>query len=316
VELIYPDNAVVRSLADKPETWDKLYDPFVNTFGRTFRLVKSCYLFFEYIGFTKKNLRIPPALKTPILDHQQDFAKMKLNVPKMITAELIDKLDKSLGKVSGAINAYIESQMVSLHPIFEDLVENREGRIASFEGSQELIKILFGDIITLMATDFIGFVKYATRYLAWDVFCSIHPVGLSLELIRERQLAYWLQFWEEGIELPFGKIIDDQAGYYDMNFKSKSHFKEFEDMVDAEMHTYLILGSKVDGALRSIRALAYPPQNQYTFEERNRLALGSITNIETRLEKTLVKHPGKLYELDPDTHFFKKVYEPMFKILL
>ncbi len=168
--------------------------------------------------------------------------------------------------------------------------------------------------IDYMKTDFAGFVKYATRYLSWDTFCGINPIGLSLKLIRQRQLGFWLQFWEEGIELPIGKIVDDQVGYYDLEFCS--HFKEFEDMVDTEMHTHLIMGSKVDGELRPISAVAYPPHDQQAFEKRNALILGSITNIETSLQKTIAKRPGKLYQLDSKTHVFQEVFEPIFKIEL
>lgn len=111
-----------------------------------------------------------------------------------------------------------------------------------------------------------------------------------------------------------GKIVDDQAGYYDMEFHS--HFKEFEDMSDTEMHTYLIMGRKIDGELRPVCTLAYPPHDQQAFEKRNALILGSITNIETSLQKTIAKRPGKLYQLDPKTHVFQKIFEPIFKIQL
>ena len=150
--------------------------------------------------------------------------------------------------------------------------------------------------------------------MSWDIFCGINPIRLSPKLIRQRQLGIWHQFWENGLELPVGKIVDDQAGYYDMEFHS--HFKEFEDMVDSEMHTHLIMGKKADGELRPIHVIAYPPHDQQSFEKRNALILGSITNIETSLQKTIAKCPGKLYQLDPNTHAFQEIFEPIFTIVL
>ena len=87
-------------------------------------------------------------------------------------------------------------------------------------------------------------------------------------------------------------------------------------MVDAEMHTYLIIGRKVDGEVRPISALAYPTHDQEAFEKRNSLILGSITNIETTIQKTIAKRPGKLYQVDPKTHVFQKIFEPIFTIEL
>jgi hypothetical protein len=52
------------------------------------------------------------------------------------------------------------------------------------------------------------------------------------------------------------------------------------------------------------------------FEKRNALILGSIKNIETPLQKTIAKVPGKLYQLDPQTHIFQEGFEPIFKIEL
>ena len=96
-----------------------------------------------------------------------------------------------------------------------------------------------------------------------------------------------------------------------------SHFKEFEDMADTEMHTYLIMGKKIDGELLPHSHIQlYPPHDQQAFEKRNALILGSITNIETSLQKTIAKHPGKLYQLDPKTQVFQEIFEPIFKIEL
>lgn len=239
---------------------------------------------------------------------------MDPDISTTINTEAIALIDADLGSIASAIDTHIAAQMHTLQTTFEDLVTSQEKRASSFKGAQELQKVLFGDIIDYMKTDFAGFVKYATRYLSWNIFCGVNPIGLSLKLIRQRQLGFWLQFWQEGIELPIGKIVDDQVGYYDLEFCS--HFKEFEDMVDTEMHTYLIMGRKVDRELCPISAVAYPPHDQQAFEKRNALILGSITNIETSLQKTIAKRPGKLYQLDPKTHLFQEVFEPIFKIEL
>ncbi len=314
MELLYFDNPVVRSLMEIPQIWNDLHDPFIKTFGRRFRLVQSCYLFFEYIGFTKKKLKIPIELKKPTFDHQAELIKVDPDIPATINAEVVALIDKNLGSAADAIDAHIATQLHTLQTTFEDLVTSREKRASTFKGAKELQKVLFGDIIDCMRADFAGFIKYATRYLSWDTFCGINPIRLSLKLIRQRQLGFWLQLWEAGVELPVGKIVDDQAGYYDMEFHS--HFKEFEDMSDTEMHTYLIMGRKIDGELRPVCTLAYPPHDQQAFEKRNALILGSITNIETSLQKTIAKRPGKLYQLDPKTHVFQKIFEPIFKIQL
>ena len=311
---LYFDNPVVKSLIETPETWNALYDQFVKTFGRTFRPIKSCYLFLEYIGFTKKLLQIPANLTQPIFEHQEKLAKVNPAILATVSDEAIDLIDKNLGKLVVAIDTHIEAQVQTLQATFEDLVSRRERQISSFLSAQELHKVLFGDIIDYMRTDFKGFTKYITRYLSWDVFCGINPMGLSLRFVRERQQGYWYQFWEEGIELPAGKIFDDQARSLDMEFQS--HFKDFKDMVDAEMHTYLIVGSRVDDELRPICAFAYSPHDQQAFAKRNELILGSITRIEGSLQKTLAKRPGRLYQLDPKTHVFQVIFEPIFKIHL
>lgn len=311
---LYFDNPVVKSLIETPETWNAFYDEFVKTFGRTFRPIKSCYLFLEYIGFTKKLLQIPSELTQPIFEHGEKLAKVNPAILGTINDEVIDLIDKNLSKLVKAIDAYIEAQVQTLQATFEDLISIRERQISSFLGAQELHKVLFGDIIEFMRTDFIGFTKYVTRYLSWDVFCGVTPIGLSLRFVRERQLGYWYQFWEEGVELPAGKIFDDQAGSLDMEFQS--HFKNFKDMVDAEMHTYLIVGNRVDHELRPIYAFAYSPHDQEAFAKRNELILGSITRIEQSLNKTLEKRPRKLYQLDSQTHAFQAIFEPIFKILL
>jgi hypothetical protein len=85
-------------------------------------------------------------------------------------------------------------------------------------------------------------------------------------------------------------------------------------MVYTEMHTYLIVDNRVDHELHPIYAFAYSPHDQEAFAKRNELILGSITRIEQSLSKTLEKRPGKLYQLDSQTHAFQAIFEPIFKI--
>lgn len=197
----------------------------------------------------KKKLQIPTELKKTTFDFQLALAKVDLDIPSTISPRSIALVDAYIENIADMINKHITERVYALQTILEDLVTNREKRASSFNGSQDLHKVLFGDIIEFMRKDYEGFVKYTTRYLSWD---------------------------------PIGKIVDDQSAYYEMEFRSP--FKEFEDMVDVEMHTYLVMGSKVSGELRSVSAIAYPPHDKLAFEKRNELILGSIINIEKSLK--------------------------------
>lgn len=310
MRIIYPDNPIIRALSDRPEVWNQLYDPFVNTFGRTFKPVQSYYLFFEYIGFTKKLLEIPLVFAKPYFDNTAKLAAIDLG--KGVSEEELFMLDKNLSEIDAGISIYIKQKLYALKPTFDLLIKERKKRISFFKAAQELVDALFGDIFFLIDNEFEEFVHYATTYLAWDSFCTIHPLGLSLKAIRERQLAFWLKSWERGIKLPLGKIVDDQSNYYKMNFES--HFKEFEDMVDAEMHTYLILGYEIDNQLHPVDCLIYPPKDHNAVSKRNELMLGSVTNIQKTLSKEIAKFPGKIYSLDEKTHSFLEINEPMFSL--
>lgn len=310
MRIIYPDNPIIRSLSDKPEVWNQLYDQFVNTFGRTFKPIQSYYLFFEYIGFTKKLLEIPLVFAKPYFDATTKLAAIDLD--RGVREEELLILDKNLSEIDAGISIYIKQKLYSLKPTFDQLIKERKKRISSFRAAQELVDALFGDIFFLLESEFEEFVQYATTYLAWDSFCSIHPLGLPLRAVRERQLGFWLKSWEQGIKLPLGKIVDDQSNYYKMNFES--HFKEFEDMVDAEMHTYLILGYEIDDQLHPVDCLMYPPKDRNAIFKRNELVLGSVTNIQKTLNKEIAKFPGKIYSLDDKTHCFLEINEPMFSL--
>ncbi|NGX32559.1 MAG: hypothetical protein K1060chlam4_00607 [Candidatus Anoxychlamydiales bacterium] len=308
---IYPDIQIIRALSDRPELWDKFYDQFIKIFGRSFKLVQSYYLFFEYLGFTKGQLELPSVFITP---HFVDASKLSaININKL-SEENILILDKNLIEIEFSIEIYIKLKLNSLKPLFKRLVKERQKRISSFKTAQELVNSLFGNIITLIENNFEEFVKYATTYLTWDAFCSINPYKIPLKIIRERQLGFWLQRWEQGTKLPFGKIIDDQSDYYKINFTSR--FKNFEDMADSEMHTYNILGYEKDNEIHPVDCLTHPPKDKNAILDRTRLVLASIDNIQKTLKKEIPKFPGKIYTLDEKTFIITEINEPMFSIIL
>lgn len=270
---LYLDNPVVRDLTERPEILKGCYEHFVQTFGRTFKVVKSYYLFFEFFGFTKDHLQILPEML------KWDFSEIKGKPSKDENRVLIDQKCK---EGIDRLRLHINDKLISLQGFFQESIQRRLGEISSFQGAQELENKLFGDIRTLFATNFIGFINEATRYLVWDVFCGISPIGLSTELFRQRQLGHWYGAWEQGIVLPVGKIIDDHSKYYNMVFSN--NFKNFEDMVDAEMLTYLTFGFPTDdGGLERCDGLTYDRTGSVA--ERVQLALGTISNIEGSLKK-------------------------------
>ena len=287
MKIIYPDTPLIRSLSDRPDTWNDLYIPFLEKFSLPFKPIQSYYLFFEYIGFTKKQLEIPIDFVRPSFHGKEN-------------KEEISILDKNLRMIELGLSDYIAEKLYSLHPILEELKTERKKRMSSFDAAQELVDSLFGNIFFLMETNFDKFVQRATTYLAWDAFCSIHPLDIPLRAIRERQLICWFQRWEEGEKLPFGKIIDDQRDYNKIDLES--HYKEREDMVDSEMHTYLALGYQIDNHIHPVHCLIYPPKDPHIITNRNELALESINNIQNTLRKVIPKFPGKMYSLDEKTH--------------
>lgn len=271
MKIIYPDTPLIRSLSDRPDTWDELYDPLTKIFGSNFHPIQSYYLFFEYIGFTKKQLEIPIDFIRPSFD--------------------VSIIDKSLRGIEVDISDYIRGKLYSLQPILEELIDERKKRISHFKVAQELVDSLFGNIFFLLYSHFEEFVTLSTLYLSWDAFCSIHPLGIPLKAVRERQLGFWFERWEEGVKLPFGKIIDDQSD-------SESHYKEREDMVDSEMDTYLALGCEIDHRIHPVHCLIYPPKDLHIISKRNELALESINTIQKTLGKEIPKFPGKIYSFD------------------
>lgn len=274
MKLLYPDTSVIRSFSDQPEKCNDLYDQLI-AFDSQFKMIPSYYLFFEYLGFTKKWLELPTIIMQPSFDSKLTTTDL---TSRDLTEEEISILDSTFSKCLREIIFHISNKLYSLKSHLYDLKTQREKRTSRIERSQKLINVLFGDKLLLMENDFNTLVECATPYLAWDVFCGIRPANIPLSIARERQLALWLAFRDCGIHLPFGKIIDDQSSYYKMNFSSQ--FKEFEDMVDSEMHTFVVLGYEVDKQVYPVHCFTYTPKDLNALSKRTELALGTIINIE------------------------------------
>ena len=153
-----------------------------------------------------------------------------------------------------------------------------------------------------MHKDYEAFIERATHELAWDVYCSIDPIRLNKKHLRQRQLAKWYQFYESGVALPFGKIVDDQCEHYKEIDSRAVRFKNWGDMVDAEMHTSVALGHQYQDKLHMVHSLTYPPKCPNTIPERNKLTLGSVSHIEKVLDIEIEKQPGEIMVLDRESY--------------
>lgn len=314
MKVIYPDVSIIRTFTDQPQViTHEIYNKLAAEFGRTWICFSSYYLFFEYIGFTKKELALPPCLKNPYLIDTSLLAAIK---DREITDSDVAKLDKALADITITAKKHIREGLYSLKDTIKSLIQERETRISEFNGAKELVKAFFGEILKLINEDYDKFIENATWYLSWDVYCSIDPVRLNKKHLRQRQLGEWYQLWESGAELPFGKIIDDQCEYYKGVDSSAASFKNFEDMVDAEMHTSVILGHRHQGKLCKVHALTYPPKGSDAIPERIKLALGSIRNIEATRDIKIEKQFGEVIVLAPESYDILGRHSPQYPIYL
>lgn len=98
--------------------------------------------------------------------------------------------------------------------------------------------------------------------------------------------------------LPIGKIIDDLAYYYEKNFSS--HLKNYEDMVDAEILSYLVMGINDchSGQRKPVHFFSYYPIKKDDIENRLAITLAVVRDVERDLNQKLEKYPGKLYLID------------------
>lgn len=222
-------------------------------------------------------------------------------------------IDRELIKAHANIKEHVSTKLYSLVNHFKHLIKAREVRLKiikkKFKTEQdgmELHKILFKGIINLFRKSLPEFVERASEYLAWDIFCTLSPPGVSTPRLRQRQLAHWFKMHEGGITLPFGKLIDDHAKYYNMKFDS--NYKSYEDMVDAEALTYLVTGLKdADRQILAIKYVTFDASNE--IGERIQLGLGTLQNIEQTLSVCIPKQTGKAYLLDEVTHKIVNIHE-------
>jgi len=306
---LYLDNPVLRDVTENPELLKNCYNDFVQIFGRSFRGVKSYYLFFEFYGIKKDRLGISAEMLL------WDFSDIRGNPTSTANVALIEQ--KCQDGIQN-IDAHIHGQLYSLQNFLKEAIERRLRKMT--EAGREIENVLFGDIRRLISEDFDAFVVEAKGYLVWDVFCGISPKGLRTDLLRQKQLGHWYHAWQNGLVLPLGKIIDDQAKYYDMSFES--YFKGYEDMVDAEMITYLIFGYPIDGELERCDCLTYDRSAEIS--ERIRLALGTISNLKASLKQHVDYKSGKAYCINKENGqickdgkvCFSDVHEPIIPIEL
>lgn len=304
---VYLDNRVVRELIEKPEIRIELFDDFCRHIGRRYQPIPSYYLFFEYIGFHKTKLEIPKDLQAPTLPFLQKLKKENLSKDELAT------IDQELIKAHSSIKEHVNAKFYTLITHFKHLIKVREVRLKiikrKFKKEQdgmELHEILFAGIINLFRKSLPEFVERASEYLAWDIFCTLNPPGVSTPRLRQRQLAHWFKMHQDGITLPFGKLIDDHAGYYNMKFDS--NYKSYEDMVDSEALTYLVTGLKdADHQILAIKYVTFDASNE--IGERIQLGLGTLQNIEQTLSVCIPKQTGKAYLLDTITHKIVNIHE-------
>ena len=305
-QLVYFDNSIVRSLSKNPSSWNK----FVEIFGLSIRPVYSYYLFLEYIGFKKiKKLYITKPDETML-----DFSKAGIKNSDEKKAEII-RLE--LEKYFDVACKHLQEQLsiAEVQTSFNGLIHENIKHISSHEFSQDLNKVLFENILKLVSSDYWSFAETLSVELAWDYFCALSPNGISTKLIRQVQLSIWLDLWEKGCHFPFGKIIDDFEGYYDLKLSKNSRFDNSEDMVDAEVLTYSIMGlPNHAGQAEAVNILTY--DLTINIEERIKLGLGNIKNMQDTLGRTINSRFGKVYCLNRDNNEIINVFEPQMPILL
>lgn len=84
--------------------------------------------------------------------------------------------------------------------------------------------------------------------------------------------------------------------------KFDSYFKSYEDMVDAEVFTYLILGLNEE----PIKYITSDASEEIS--QRLKLVLGAINSIEQAIEISIPKHFGQVYRVDSTTNKIVEVH--------
>ncbi len=293
--LIYPDNSVLQSIMRNSKVHDLLYDWSVREFGISWEFIQSNYLFLEYIGFHKSHLEIPKSLL--LITPPSDFKNIKSITPKNIKDHEVVQLDGIYVAHFKILQSHIKEKLLKLEDTIKKLYKNTELKSPNNErlgaSSNNLAHACFGQIIALLNTDFPEFVENLSLDLAWDVFCGISIKNLDVATQRYRQFVFWLYelYDQYKIVFPFAKIIDDLFKNHDI------YLKNYEDMVDAELLTYAILGRPVQlEQNKPVVALTY--DDPIKMKNRKDLGVKIVFEFEKRLKTIIRKSSGKIYCLD------------------
>lgn len=332
IKLAYFDTSILRILIDNPIAWVNFKHWSIKELGLTVRPIGSVYLFFEYLGFEKTRFEIPDSLHKPDLGHL-NFPKERQAAQKARDRKL-PALTEEIIKLHKELQNHIANKIESNKSIIKDLQDarlleknkSRSGWKETFNAigvfgdniflqQDALEDSLFGEYSSLFENNFTEFVKYASSLLAWDELCSIIPGGISHDDVREILFGAWREHYEEyDITLPLGKPAIGLSHYYKLDDKPKNYqMKNYEDMVDSEVYTLLILGHKIDNEIK--------PLNIITLETpdvtiaRMKIVSGNIVNMEDVLKKHLPKFPGKVYCVDKKLNLVE-ILEPQIPIKL
>ncbi|MCK4517530.1 hypothetical protein KAT92_02050 [Candidatus Babeliales bacterium] len=294
MSFVYPDNNIIKIMRRDPKASDQLHDWSIKKFGRSWEIIPSYYSFFEYIGFHKNELNIPQKILQP-----------KTGITQ-ISSKTIRELEEEFSTIQESLLVFVKTKLFSLKPKLNDLLEkqnaenpnNKYFKMKSknhYNISNGIEQGFFGEIIQQLKNSFPEFVEVSASYLSWDIFCGISLKGLNVESQRKKQFGFWLQNYEQGIMLPFAKIMDDL-----INSPKGICLKNNEDMVDAEMLTYAILGYRTKpNEIKPVAILTY--DDKTVTNKRIENLKKCISKIENVLGKTIQKSPGIIYCLDPET---------------
>jgi hypothetical protein len=294
---VYFDNSILRRLMDSSEKLDKFIEWFeaeLNLSWKNCKPITSHYLFLEYIGFTKKSLNIPKEFL------QCDFQNTKISIKSLKDGDVekvddVRIIDKKIEEIFKKLVVYIKGELLKKRKNLENLIEERSKFTNLSQRSSDLNNMLFVEILDKIQNDYQEFVEIMAEFLAWDEFCNIEAQGLPIGLLRQRQLGYWVYYWEQNVFLPSAKIIDDMAKYYEMRFDAS--LKNYEDMVDAEIFTYFVTGYRNENN-EIMPVSIFTCDDPVSIKQRACLAGGCIVNIEKTLKRAIKCKPGEIHCFD------------------
>lgn len=276
MKIVYLDNNIILKLTDSPQSWTGFYDCLCKDFGQTFKVISSYYSFLEYIGFKKNELDIKEN-RTIVNKHPENISLF---------------LEEFYCNTKKQIHNQLSSESVQNY--LSHLIKTKKFYSSTFATSQDLINSLFENIISDFYYNRSQFIDLASEYLAWDHYCNFMPIGISEHIIRQIQLGHWLQYYEKGILLPFGKIIDDLTEQKSLDKNTK--FSGNGDMVDSEGITYSVIGYLHNDELRQVNFLT--TDKIINLEERIDLARNVLIELENTLKKPINKSSGSIYRIN------------------